>query len=220
MSARLDDQRTKARELFESSLRTAKGGKKMSQQAIRISEVCEKFVSLRPPINPTAHAVSEQGRLIFQDFPALRSLYNRYAWVLEIWRNVYFDTVNYRSRSEPNDPMYFPIEGEKLMTLDEGTRANIIILQRLLKETKSRNDAYAQFIRENIPEDSPATNMEDASLASLREDLEDWLNRISSGSAGFDIDSIGIRTSRLNRPGTVVMPLQLFNGLRDLVKRT
>lgn len=200
--------------------------RKFGSNCRSISLVCVQLLSLRPPRAPTSSTVSEEGRIHHADFPRKQTLDNTYGEILGIWRQAYAEIMDsgvQRSRLGMTSIEFAPSD---LASLDAGTRANVQVLQALLREAQARNNRLSQFIRERVPyDDGEAGNEPARALSSqttlfppdIRTELIQLIGRLDNGSSQFQLDDAGVKVTRRSPVGTTIMSRLLFDALRALV---
>ena len=195
---------------------------KFYRNCINIGQVCQDLLQLRPPREPTSSVVSEEGCIRFARFPKRQTLDNAYAAYLSIWREAFNEICNISVRSSKNDLVNLDIRKSDLSLLDEGTSYNVQFLIRVFKELSNRNMHLSKLIYDQgtLDADGNIQARQDAAKLDplLKQDLVDWLRRMENGTGPMDLDDTGAKAAIRTRPGTLIMPVRIFNGFKQCLE--
>ncbi len=173
----------------------------------KIWSVCREMVARRSPICPTASAVAERGAIKDPNFPAERSIYNRYREILSAWRDAYKSI--HLLQYEPSLDDGF--NSDDLSELDVGLQIKLKALGDELKMLRNMNNSLKQFIAESIRiNQEPSINFEELSA-----ELRDWLEYIERRR--FLFDDVGLKISKYTVANTIIMDKSLLEKIRGWV---
>ncbi len=173
----------------------------------KIWAVCREMVARRSPICPSAPAVAERGAINDPNFPAERSIYNRYRGILGAWRDAYksIQSLQYEPILDSG------INSDDLRGLDVGSQVKLKALNDELKMLRNMNNSLKQFIAESISI-NPAPS---AAFDEMSTDLRGWLDHIERRR--FVFDDVGLKVSKYTVANTVIMDISLIEKIRHWV---
>lgn len=170
----------------------------------KIWSVCREMVARRSPICPTAPAVAERGAIKDPNFPAERSIYNRYREIVGAWRDAYksIHILQY----EP--ALDYGFNSDDLRELDVGSKIKLKALGDELKMLRNMNNSLKQFIAESIRINSePSLGFEELSA-----ELRNWLEYVERRR--FLFDDVGLKISKYTVVNTIIMDSSLLEKIR------
>ncbi len=182
--------------------------------AERVVKLCREFVTSKPIRKPTAAALEEVGKIRYPKFPAQQSLLNRYRELLRIWRKAFYDLVSVTAPVPRKEGESF-IDPVSLQSVDPGTRAQIGILEALLKEQKRENDRLRKLLRQTLPAPVPVSDIvspPNHEIAPVRQ----WLTELRRPDFYLEVDEAGVRLSRNARPRVLIMDAEVLSCLSRL----
>jgi hypothetical protein len=182
--------------------------------AERVVSLCREFVTSKPIREPTSPALEEVGKIRYPKFPAQQSLLNRYRELLRIWRKAFYDLVSVTAPVPRREGEAF-IDAVSLQSLDAGTRAQIGILEALLKEQKRENDRLRKLLRQTLPVPVPASYTVSSPNHELAP-VKQWLRELGHPDSYLEVDDAGARLSRNARPRVLIMDADVLSCLSRL----
>ena len=185
---------------------------KRRANATRIAEVYQRLVSARPIQEPTYGHIAEEGTTLHSGFPAENYVQNHFRQLVRYWRVAYQRIFDVSAPVPVKRGEAFEILQESLGPLDSGTRAMVNLVQTYAKNPKKENDRLREIIsgQHSVPgrrgEQTGGSDRTPVLDANHLNALRTWQSDLKEGRNGLESTEAGIRTSRLTRPGTLIIP--------------
>lgn len=183
-------------------------GTRKSSTATRINSICAKLLKRKTPICPTAKVVSEEGSKTDQNFEQPQTIYNSYKEILNIWNESYQRVMNIDcdARIRPDQ-----VSSIDTAIMDVATANIVEHLKAMISELTTRCNTLKRIIDETIPVDELILQA-DHETESTVIGLKEWLDGMRASSV-FDMDELGLRTTRRTPTGARVMDKGLYDQL-------